>query len=367
MICPECNLENTAGAKFCIRCGSMLTQTEITAPSANRTNQVWNTDIDKEQNQKNSRAALAALGVSVLLLLALCAALLISLPSMGDALIGERENGQSFTDRFSDFWDFFTDSFGSIEPEPSSNVVYAIEMSEISGTADDEFMTDFPALLTFTYDNCYDDIWAATQERRLLEPYRTAPFDDARLQELALRYITALDDLLAATTTDDDGNSYIDNTPWNLAYNDQCLIVALLQEEYDIFPEDSLHIPIFFSVYGLYSFEREQVEQIFDDSLTGINAHWDNRKRTYTIELTNTSAYIAELTVYNDYETEEDWLWEEDSVLIAPNETVTIELETMPDDYENWYIDVYITELYMEEDYSLYDSYWDYYFDLFTK
>ena len=46
------------------------------------TNQVWNTDIDKEQNRQNSRIALIVLGVSVALLIGLVAVLLGQLSSM---------------------------------------------------------------------------------------------------------------------------------------------------------------------------------------------------------------------------------------------------------------------------------------------
>ena len=52
MICPNCNRENEADNRFCIHCGETLPDT---AP-----NQVWNTDIDREKNQKNSRSALIA-------------------------------------------------------------------------------------------------------------------------------------------------------------------------------------------------------------------------------------------------------------------------------------------------------------------
>ena len=66
MICPKCGMENEAHAIRCTQCG-----TELMRSTPNRTNQVWNTDIEVEQNRKNSRIALVMLGVAAVLVIAL--------------------------------------------------------------------------------------------------------------------------------------------------------------------------------------------------------------------------------------------------------------------------------------------------------
>lgn len=82
MRCPECYLENDARAKQCVRCGADLTQAALTETEYHGANQVWNTDIDPDRNRKNSRTALAVLGVTVLLVIALVAAVALYLPKV---------------------------------------------------------------------------------------------------------------------------------------------------------------------------------------------------------------------------------------------------------------------------------------------
>ncbi|MBQ3010530.1 MAG: zinc ribbon domain-containing protein [Oscillospiraceae bacterium] len=339
MICPKCGYDNKDTSKFCTHCGDPLLLSDKSPADAFTANQVWNMEIEQEQNKSNSRTALIVLAVAVVLIVGLVAAALFLLPEFGFG------NGD---------WD-------------DGHVEYDLTMCNITGTADDEFRTDFPALVTFTYNNCYDLQWAVIQERELLEPYRTAAFDDPALQGLVEDYFTALDDMYNAQHEEDGMLLIDDNSAWYTAYCEMCLTVGMLQAQYDIFPKDDIYIPVYYSADGMSRYAELLAEIEFADALTGLLPTWDARERAYTVTLTNHGEYIADLIVYNDYETEDDWLYEEDEIIVYPGETVTIVLEEMPDEYENWYADVYVMELYMEDELPLYDYYWERFYDEFSK
>ena len=149
MICPECKHENAVGTTFCTQCGAVLTQWTLTASAPNRTNQVWNTEIEQEQNQSNSRVAMIVLGASALLLLGLIIALCSMLPSLGDSLIGQREQGQSFIERIDEFLEFVGDTNLDLqEPVPEA---YAA----IPEGADEDFIELFEEFLEKAYDDAY--------------------------------------------------------------------------------------------------------------------------------------------------------------------------------------------------------------------
>lgn len=357
MICPECNLENSVGSKFCVHCGSVLTQAEITAPTAHRTNQVWNTEIEQEQNQKNSRTALIALGAAAVLIVALIAAVFISLPSMGDALIGERDRGQSFGERFSVFWDFVSDSIGgSHEPAPEPGA-FAVAPEGV----DHDFIELVETYLEKNYNIDYDDaLRLPDQYYDKFSPFLTADFVDAELHDCAVTMVSALEDLRNSidTFSDDPDDVFVADYPlWMEGCIGVYSVAEALYEKYGILYGDS-HIPEFYSY--LLPIYRAQLEVEYDltAQLIGIEARVSNGYTYPYITYTNNTPYELDITFYNDYETEDDYFYE-DFVMegLKPNETVDIPLKEMPKNFENWYTDWIVDACYIDG-VDIYDYDW---------
>ena len=317
----------------------------------NRTNQVWNADIEKEQNQKNSRIALIMLTAAVVLVLTLVIALFVSAPAMGDLLIGQREDGQSFTDRTDDFFQIFSDSlFGEISPMPEP---YAA----IPDGPDREFVELFEEFLEKLYDDDYGD------ERRLSERYyedfvalKDESYADGKMAVYAAQTVQALDRLIKGNdlTTDLEDSSTTHNILWMEGRLMLYTVAEELYNRYGILYKDR-EIPEYY--IRLRPILQAELEVEYDLAAQLIDAEAvipDDGSAPY-LTYTNHTPYELDITVYNDYETADDYFYEECSFTgIAPDETVIIELREMPDVYNNWYISWFLSG-YNGEDIYTYD------------
>ena len=242
MICPACGRTLPDGADSCTECGCMLIKQEHSASSANFTNQVWNTDIDREQNRKNTRTALIALGAAVLLLIGLVIALFVSAPAMSVALIGQRDEGQSFSERMDAFFQTFSDSvFGGIAPMPEA---YA----SIPDGADREFVELFEEYLKKDYDDDYAD--SRLLSDRYYEDFaalKDEHYTDGMMAVYAARTVQALDQLRKGgnLTEDLEDASTTHDILWMEGCVELCAVAEDLYTNYGILYKDR-HIPEYY-------------------------------------------------------------------------------------------------------------------------
>lgn len=347
MICPECRMENPAEAAECMRCGHSLS-----APTQD-VNQIWNTDIDHKQNQKNSRAALMALAVAGVLLIALLIALFVSASSTGDALIGQREDGQAFIERTEDFLETFGDwVLRSREPVPET---YA----SIPDGPDREFVELFEEYLEKDYDDDYAD--SRLLSERYYEEFNNLKYEnftDGDLAVYAAQTVQALDKLRKGGNLTDDLEDT--STTHDILWMEGCVelytVAEALYNRYGILYKDS-HIPEYY--IWLRPIMRAELEVEYDltAQLIGVDAVISDNSSAPYLTYTNNTPFTFDITFYNDYETEDDYCYEECSFIdITPEETITIYLNEMPDEYENWYVDWYVDNCYYNgEDIYTYD------------
>lgn len=335
MICPECKQEIPAGISNCPQCGAVLTQPEPTASTLHRTNQVWDSEIELEKNRANSRTAMIALAAAIAMILGLVACLWFSLPAMGDALIGEREPRQSFTERMDEFFAFVADSFGGSPepaPEPAATLVPDIQ---IHGSADDEFVAMVAEYLTVDYYN--DD------NGRLLLPemyvstfefFLTADYADEDMVTRVIQIVGALRSM--RDSIDPDSLTIIDSALWLSGRTTLCQVATELHVYYGLTCEDS-EIPVYYEemlfIYRAWlAVEQDLTWQLIDTQ----EPIWNDALACYTLNYTNCTDYALDISFYSEYATEDGIFGEAQYFNISPNERITIELRKMPVEYDEW-------------------------------
>lgn len=334
MICPECSHENNAGTPFCGQCGAVLTQSELTACVPHRTNQVWNTDIEKDRNQANSRIAMIVLGTSVVLVFALIVAVCLMLPSMGDALMSERESKQSVIERIDEFLEFVADtSLNLREPVPES---YAA----ISEGADEDFVELLEEFLKKIYDNNYADL-SRLSERYYKEfaAFQFEDFTDWNLADAAVQTAQALDKICRGSNLTDEPLEP-DVTHAILQLEGCVELYSVVEELYEcygiLYNKD--YIPDFYiRMLPIYQVQLE-VEYDLTAQLNSAAVSYTEGDPIPYLSYTNNTPYELELTVYNDYYNGADFYNDESYIpSVMPNETIIIPLPNMPAKYEDHY------------------------------
>ena len=353
MICPECNLENPIGTDVCIRCGTELTKEESSAPALHRTNQVWNTDIEIEQNQANSRLAMIVLGASAALLLGLIVALCVMLPALGDSLIGLQEQGQSFIERIDEFLEFVADTnLDWSEPVPES---YAA----IPEGTDEDYIDLFEEFLEKAYDDDYADL------RRLSERYydefaafRFEGFTDWQLADCSARTIQALDKLRRGSDLSvvPEDPAVTHNILWLEGCAELYAVTEYLYEHYGILYYDP-HIPEFY-IWLLPITQAElEVEYDLTAQLIGAEPSYTEGDSIPYLSYTNHTPFQLDITFYYDYETDEGYFYEEIPFsTILSEETVSIPLQGKPTDRE-WQVSWFLNNCYVDG-IDIYEYYW---------
>lgn len=349
MICPECSHENTAGTTLCTQCGAVLTQTELTSPSAHRTNQVWNTDIEKERNQANSRTAMIVLAAAIVLVIALIAAACMMLPSLA-----VREQGQSFIERIDEFLEFVGDANLNLrEPVPEA---YA----SIPEGTDEEFVDLFEEFLEKAYDDDYGDL------PRLAERYydefaefQDQDFGDWVLADAAAQTIQALDKVYRGSIFTDESLEP-DTTHAILqleGYVELYIVVEDLYERYGILYNKD-YIPDFYIRMLPICYAQLEVEYDLTAQLIGAEPSYTEGDPVPYLSYTNNTPFELELTVYNDYYHGADFFYDESDIpSLMPGETAIIPLVNMPEVYEDHYIHWFIEDIFIDG-INIYDYYW---------
>ncbi|MBQ3258669.1 MAG: zinc finger Ran-binding domain-containing family 2 protein [Oscillospiraceae bacterium] len=346
MRCPECYLENYARAKQCVRCGADLTQAALTETEYHGANQVWNTDIDPDRNRKNSRTALAVLGVVVLLVIALVAVLMLYLPKVisysMDSFTLPELNISDFVDKV--FWEDIEISRTEPVPEPdyppanrldgadldfiNALTVYATELAYIgtyeyvSTEAEQEihqmFLPEFEHLAAQVFDS--HDLneeakWTAIAVQMLSEP------ELDRIEQL-----TAMYELSAVMLRVNEMYDIFGADPEVLAYYDGMMVrtAAMLEVEYDL---------------------REQ--------LVGTGTVWSKEHGCEIISYTNNTSYTLDISFFNDFVTDtEHYSSEIGWPMLFPGETAEIplcDLIEIGDQDHTWYLNWEILQLYVDD------------------
>lgn len=354
MICPECNHENPAGTTLCPQCGSVLTQTELTASVPHRTNQVWNTEIEKDRNQTNSRAAMIALGAAVLLLLGLITAVCCMLPSIGDSLIGQWERERSFIERIDDFLEFVADT----------NLDFQTPIPEAYAAIPEGTDREFIELLEDYLEKAYDDDYL--DHRRLSERYyeefnelKNENFTNGDLAVCAAKTVQALDKLRKGSdlTTDLSDESTTHNILWLEGLVELYSAAADLHADYGILYKDPEIADFYIYLLPIYRVQLE-VERDLTAQLLFREPQTDDTCDTPYLMYTNHTPYELEITFYNDYETKNAFITEECYFeSLKPEETVVIPLREMPAEYENWYVRWFI-DSFSIDGIDIYDYDW---------
>ena len=292
MRCPECNLENDARAKQCVKCGADLTQAAIMQREIHGTNQVWNTDIEMEKNSKNSRTALLVLGVGMVLLIALVVALLLYLPTVisysMDSFTLPDINISDIVDEL--FWEDIEVSRTEPAPEPdyppanrldgtdldfiNSLKVYAIELrhmedAEQARELHQMFCGEFEYLAMQEYR--YDSLCMLAQDTHKIALLLSDPATDS-VETLGL-----LNELSTVIWTAQESFYFLSDYPDILDYyaNLQWYTEAMLEAEYSL------------------QFE-----------LTGASTEYSREHGCQVVYYTNDTPYTMDVKITNDFVTD---------------------------------------------------------------
>ena len=293
-------------------------------------NQVWNTDIDKEQNQRNSRIALIVLCVSVALLLGLVAVVIGQLSSM-TMPIPEIS---------------FEEFFAKREPQPEPDIHSQTGVVVIGESADDAFLRVAEDFLEEYYIACTEggDVHQAKVVLKYAEAFKAyelrvkwdglvvdSDFDDLNLQNYATMMYTAVsmmaDSVEEKQVTKDYQVMYIaDRLQWTVGHAELAEVVRELLWYEGLLGHKS-QIPLYFTKRLPYYTACVELEADLQNQLPTEPSIPGDPSFPYT----NHTTYSMDIVFYNEYLTEEGVL--SDYIAfngVEPGETIVIPLENRP-------------------------------------
>ena len=335
MICPKCGMENEELARLCERCGA-----ELMRSTPNRTNQVWNTDIDVEQNRKNSRIALVMLGVAVALMIALVALLCAYLPQVMafsmDGIALPNINISDFVDEV--FWEDIEVSRTEPAPEPdyppanrldgtdldfiNSLKVYAIELrhmedAEQARELHQMFCGEFEYLAMQEYR--YDSLCMLAQDTHRIALLLSDPATDS-VETLGL-----LNELSTVIWTVQESFYFLSDYPDILDYyaNLQWYTEAMLEAEYSL-----------------------------QFQLTGASTEYSREHGCQVVYYTNDTPYTMDVKITNDFVTDTEHYSSEyiiSGLQYGETEAIPLpDLEEIGNQAHTWTINWEVLQLYMD-------------------
>ena len=331
MRCPECHLENERHAKLCERCG-----TELMRSTPNRTNQVWNTDIDVEQNRKNSRIALVMLGVAVALMIALVALLCAYLPQVMafsmDGIALPNINISDFVDEV--FWEDIEVSKTEPLPEPLAPM----------GEYDFAFIDTLTAYAIEL--SCVDDPDMQREIHRMFYPefeyFLTQEFHRADIMYYSPWLLEHMGILC---------NSDADTIEYLQAQYDVNAIILSLDESYD-FLRAMPDVEAYFVTQQLLAEAAIEVEYSLWNQLEYATPEWSKEYGCQVVYYTNDTPYTIDLNITNDFVTDaECYSSSETYYYNFPDTTLAIplyDLEKVGDQDHTWTIDWEVVGIYMD-------------------
>lgn len=291
MRCPECGLEQEAHAKRCARCGIDLTYTALTAGEHHRTEQVWNTDIDTDRNKRNTRAAMIAAAVGVLLTVVLVLLLVLWLPrglsfSMPSISLPDVDIAELLEDIFE------ADSIQARpEPEPEAPPARALYGADL------DFINVFAAyVIELSY------IEDTEQQRELHQMFYPEfeylcgeEYDYEQLENAAwdVAFLTAA---LADPETD--------RVEWLQSYHELSTLALTLNEGF-YFLDGEQHTLNYLTAMQRYMEARLEVEYDLQAQLWGAGTAYDQDFGCQVVYYTNNTPYYIDVIFYNDFVTED--------------------------------------------------------------
>lgn len=291
MRCPECGLEHEAHAKRCARCGVDLTYTALTSGEHHRTTQVWSTDIDTDRNKRNTRAAMIAAAVGVLLTVVLAAILLLWLPrNLSFSL-----PSLSLPDiTISDILDELRRPEQAVPvPEPDMSPAMALDGAVL------DFINVFAAyVIELSY---VEDAEQQTEIHQMFYPefeyllMREYSVDSLYVYEYA-RWLLEQVRLLSDPDTD--------RTSGIIAMNELSTITLTLNESY-YFLNEERHTLDYFTAMQRYTQALLEVEYDLQAQLWGAGTAYDRDLGCEAVYYTNNTPYTMDVMIYNEFVTED--------------------------------------------------------------
>ena len=284
-------------------------------------NQVWNTDIDKEQNQRNSRIAMIVLGVSVALLIGLVAVAIGQISSM-TANLPEIS---------------FEEFFAKREPQPEP---------ERNASADEAFLRTAEDFVEEYYYACTEggDVHQAQVVLKYAEAFKAyelrvkwdglvvdSDFDDFNLQNYATMMNTAVsmmsDSVAEKQVTEDYQVMYIaDRLQWTAGHVELAEVVRELLW-YDGLLGHKSQIPLYFTKRLPYytacvELEADLQNQLpVEPSIPGDAVYPYTNHTTYAMDIVFTNEYLTEEGILSDYVAFNN---------VEPGDTIEIPLANRP-------------------------------------
>ena len=338
MRCPECYFENEAHVKQCVKCGADLTQTAIMEREVHRTNQVWNTDIDAEQNRKNSRVALLVLGVAVLLMIVLVVALMLYLPTVisysMDSFTLPDINLSDFVDEV--FWENIEVSRTEPAPEPLTPMTM--------GENDYEFLN---ALTAYAIELSY--IEDAEQQREIHQMFHPE-FEYLAGREFQYNslYLLAQDTHRVAKLLSDPA---VAGEERMALLNELSTIVWTAEESFGFLSDDP-DVLDYYTRLQMYTEAALEVEYSLRFQLHSAAMEWSRDLGCYVVYYTNDTPYTVDVNITNDFATDsEHYSSAETYYYIFPNTTLAIplyDLEKVGDRDHTWTIGWDVVGIYVD-------------------
>ena len=343
MRCPECNLENDARAKQCVKCGADLTQAAIMQREIHGNNQVWNTDIEMEKNSKNTRTALLVLGGVVVLVIALVVALLLYLPTVISYSM------DSFNFSLPEFsLSEFLDSLGkpeiiSVQPEPAPEPDYP-PANRLDG-ADQDFID---SLTAYAIELCYVD--DAEQARELHQMF-CADFEYQAAQEY--RYdslcMLAQDTHRIALLLSDPATDSVETLK---LLNELSTVIWTVQESF-YFLSDYPDVLDYYANLQWYTEAMLEAEYSLQFQLTGASTEYSREHGCQVVYYTNDTPYTMDVQITNDFVTDTEHYSSEyiiSGLQYGETEAIPLpDLEEIGDQDHTWTINWEILQLYMDD------------------
>lgn len=286
-------------------------------------NQVWNTDIDKEQNQRNSRIAMIVLCVSAVLLIVMAAVAFRQISSM-TANLPEIS---------------FEEFFAKREPQPAPE-------PDRSAYADEAFLRTAADFLEEYYDACTTggDVHQAKVVLKYAEAFKeyelqgklggfvvNSRFADGNHQNYATMMLTAVsmmaDSVVEQQVTADHRVMFIaDRLQWAAGHVELAEVVRELVW-YDGLLGHKSQIPLYFTKRLPYYTACVELEADLQNQLPVEPSIPGDSSYPYT----NHTTYTMDVVFYNEYLTEEGVL--SDYIAfngVEPGDTIEIPLENRP-------------------------------------
>lgn len=306
------------------------------------TNQVWNTDIEAERNRKNSRAALAALGVAAVLVIVLAVCLWIYLPNVISYSM------DSFDFSLPEFsLSEFLDSLGkpeiiSVQAEPAPEPDYP-PANRLDGT-DLDFIN---SLKVYAIElSCMEN----TEQARELHQMFCGEFEYLAAQEYRYNSLCMLaqDTHRIALLLSDPATDSVETLK---LLNELSTVIWTAQESF-YFLSDYPDILDYYANLQWYTEAMLEAEYSLQFQLTGAATEYSREHGCQVVYYTNDTPYTMDVQITNDFVTDTEHYSSEyiiSGLQYGETEAIPLpDLEEIGDQDHIWHINWEVLQLYLD-------------------